>query len=729
MATITKIEAGQHVKEVYMPYAMSTILDRALPDVRDGMKPIHRRILYAMYKAGITSSKDRAKTTEPSSETMKIHHHGNTSIEEAIALMTEQNESLLHPYIDGEGAFGKVYLKDKPSAPRYTYCRLNRFAEEYFKDVKKGIVPMIGEDEEHLQPIVLSSGFPSILVKNNSGIACAEACEFPSFNLIEICNVSEEYIKNKDINLLDFLIAPDLSTGGYLFYDIKNLEKIYNTGQGSIKLRAKYTYDKELNCIDVHEIPYNTTVNNIVDKISDLMKKNNKYKNILDVRDETGFNEETQKEEMKITIDIKKNTNVDILMANLFQDTTLETTYSINMNCLVDYEPKVLGIKQILNEWLKFRKQCVIKSIEFELKNKKEDLHLLQGLKKILLDIDKAINIIRSSKKDVVIDNLCNEFKLDKTQAEDIINMKLIKINEEYITEQIKNIEKLEQEIKDLEETITNDEKINNIIIKELQRIKDTYGKSRKTEIIYPEDIQQISETQLIEEYNTVCYLTKEGYFKKVPSTSLRGSSTNKLKEGDELIYTVESSNKSTVLVFSNKGVCYKLYQHEIDDCKPGNLGLYLPQHLQLDRDEQIISMVSTRKYIGYLIVAFNNGKIAKIDMSSFKTKTMRSKLENSLNLESPMINMFVIEKNIDILLKSSIDKILISNTSFINSKASKNTSGNQIQKQKNDSITELCVPLVQIEGIEDTNYYRTDTGKGIGNFKKKTDNITLIKS
>ena len=413
---ITKIEAGQHVKEAYIPYAMNTILDRALPDVRDGLKPIHRRILYAMHKNGLTYNKDRAKTGMAVSDTMKIHQHGDTSVSDAIALMTEQNETLLHPYIDGEGAFGKVYSKDKPSADRYTYCRLNKFSEEYFLDVDKGIIPMIGDDKDHLQPVVLTSSFPSILIKNNTGIACAEACVFPSFNLIEVCNTTIAYIENKNIDLLDYLLAPDFSSKGYIYYDKETLNKIYNTGQGTIKLRAKYSFDDKENCIEIHEIPYSTTVNDIVNKISKLMKQN-KYKSITDIRDETGFNQKTQKEEMKIAIDVKKNTNIQILMTNLFQDTPLEMNYSINMNCLVNYEPKVLGIKQILDEWLKFRANCITKSLEYDLNKKKKELHLLQGLKQILLNVDKAIDIIKNSKEAEIINNLCIEFKIDDIQA------------------------------------------------------------------------------------------------------------------------------------------------------------------------------------------------------------------------------------------------------------------------------------------------------------------------
>lgn len=724
---ITQIEIGDHAREVYMPYAMSTILDRALPDIRDGLKPIHRRILYAMYKAGITYNKDRAKTTEPISATMKIHHHGDSSISDAIALMTEQNENLLHPYIDGEGAFGKVYSKDKPSAPRYTYCRLNRFTEEYFKDLEDNVLQMIGEDKDHLQPVVLSSSFPSILIKNNEGIGCGEACLFFSFNLAEVCDTTIKYIEDKNINLLDTLLSPDFSTGGYILYSKSDLEKIYNTGQGSIRLRAKYRYDKDNNCIDIYEIPYSTTVDAIITKVSDLMKQG-KLKDVTDIREETGYNIITKKEEMKITIDIKRNINVDVLMANLFKNTPLETSCSANMNCLVNYEPKVLGIKAILDEWLIFRRECINKSTQNNIDKKSKQLHILKGLEKVLLDIDEAIQIIRHSKSDeLIITNLMNKFNIDEMQANEISNMKLRNINQQYILNKIKSIQELEKEVNDLKSVLNNEDKINDIIIQQLQEVKSKYGKPRMTEILYEHEIDEISTDQLIEDYNTKLILTQENYLKKIPATSMRGSANIKLKEGDTITSELDSTNKSDILLFSNKQVCYKLYAWQLEDTKPSNLGIYLPQELQLDSDEKIIQIISTTDYQGYLVFAFTNGKIAKIDLSSYSTKTQRSKLLNAYANESELINMFYIKENIDILCKSSINKVLITNTSLINSKSSKNSQGNMTLKSKNDSYMDMCVPINNIQGIEDIEYYRGKTN-AVGSYLKKTDSISMIK-
>ena len=732
MANITKIEAGLHTKESYMPYAMSTILDRALPDVRDGMKPIHRRILYSMYHADIIHNKDRAKTTEPIAETMKIHHRGDTSILEALALMTEQNESLLHPYVDGEGAFGKVYSKDSPSAPRYTYCRLNKFSEEYFKDVNNGVIQLIGEDKKHLQPIVLSSSFPNILIKNNSGIACAEACNFPSFNLSEVCDTTIAYIKDKEINLLDTLKSMDFSTGGELIYNENELNKIYNVGQGSISLRSKYSYDKVNNCIDVYEIPYSTTVDTIISKITELTKRDSSFKDIIDVRDETGFNKKTNREEMKITIDVKKNTNINLLMKKLFKKTPLQSYFSANMNCLVDYKPRVLGIKQILDEWLKFRYECVNKGLEHNINTLSDKLHLFKGLEKALLDIDSVISIIRNSDTgDIAIEKLMKQFEIDNEQAEYIADIRLRNINKNYIINKIKDIETLEQNINDLKFQHDNKDEINKIIVEELERIKKTYGKPRKTEIVYDDMVDDESENQLIDDYNIRYYLTNDGYLKKIPLTSLRGASEHKLKEKDFIISEIDSINKSDLILLSDKGVAHKLKSHELPDTKISNQGDYINNIIDLDKDEKIIYMISTTNYSGYLLIAFKNGKIAKINLSSYATKTNRSKLINAYSTDSKIVNMLHLEKDIDLLCKSSINKVLIINTEQIAVKSSKMSVGVSVLKSKKDSYMEMCVSLDVVDvdglgGLDGIEYYKGNINS-IGNYLRKGDEVNVV--
>ena len=730
MADITTIELGEHARDSYMPYAMSTILDRALPDVRDGFKPIHRRILYSMYEAGILHNKDRAKTTEPVSETMKIHHHGDTSISEAIALMTEQNESLLYPYIDGEGSFGKIYSKDSPAAQRYTYCKLNKFSEEFFKDIDNGVVQLIG-DKKHLQPITLTSSFPNVLIKNNEGIACGVACVFPSFNLSEVCDTTIAYIKDEDIYLLDTLKAMDFSTGEDLIYNESELNKIYDTGKGSILLRSKYTYDKENNCIDVHNIPYSTTVDTIISKITELMKKDSSFKDILDIRDETGYNTETQKEEMKITIDIKKNTDVNLLMKKLVKKTPLQSYVSANMNCLVDFKPKLLGIKQILDEWIKFRYECVNKGLEFNINDLSKKLHLLKGLEKALLDIDKVINCIRGSKtEELGIQKLMSEFDIDRLQAEYIADIKVRNINDDYIINKIKDIKNLEKSVEDLNQKYDNKNEINKIIIEELERIKRTYGKPRMTTIIYDNDkTEEITKEEFIEDYNCKIFLTKDGYLKKVPLTSLRGSGNQqKLKENDEIVQELDTLNKADFILFSDKQIAYKLKIHEINDSKTSLLGDYINNLIDISKDEKIIYAISTTDYKGNILIAFKNGKMAKIDLSSYLTKTNRSKLINAYSADSEMVNIMYLEKDIDLLCKSSIGKVLIINTEQIAVKSSKMAIGVSVLKSKSESYMDLCVGLDRVNGLEESaiEYYKGNINS-VGNYLKKSDSIEIL--
>lgn len=731
MADITNIESGIHAKESYMQYAMSTILDRALPDVRDGFKPVHRRILYSMYESKITYNEDMAKTTEPVAETMKIHHHGDTSISEAIALMTEQNESLLHPYIDGEGTFGKVYLKCKPSAARYTYCRLNKFSEEFFKDIKSGIIQLIGEDKKHLQPVVLSASFPNILIKNNEGIACGVACNFPSFNLSEVCDTTIAYIKDKEINLLDTLKAMDFSSGEELIYNENELNKIYTTGRGSILLRSKYIYDEKNNCIDIYKIPYSTTADAIISKITELMKNDSSLKDILDIRDETGFNKKTQKEELKITIDVKKNTNISLLMKKLFKKTPLQSCFSANMNCLVDFKPKVLGIKQILDEWLKFRTECITKGLKYNIDNLSDKLYILKGLESVLLNVDNVIDIVKNSKTDdIIISKLMSSLNISKEQAEYIADIKLRNINKNYILNKIKDIEILEQNINDLKYQHDNKDEINKIIVNELERIKKTYGIPRKTEIVYDDVMENVSEDVLIEDYNIRYYLTNDGYLKKIPLTSLRGTSEHKLKEKDFIISEIDSINKSDLILLSDKGIAYKLKSHELPDTKISNQGEYLPNIINLDKDEKIIYMISTTNYSGYLLIAFKNGKITKIDLSSYATKTNRSKLINAYSTDSEIVNMLHLEKDIDLLCKSSINKVLIINTEQIAVKSSKMSVGVSVMKSKNESYMDLCVPVDWIDvegfsGLDGIEYYKGNINS-IGNYLRKGDSVNV---
>lgn len=680
MSKITKVDAGKQITESYMTYAMSTIIDRALPDVRDGMKPVHRRTLYSMYKKNIVSNNHRAKSSEPVAETMKIHHHGDTSIYDALALMTEQNETLLHPFIDGEGAFGKVYSKDSASAMRYTACRLNNFSEELFKDIKKNIVNFIGEDKDHLQPVVLPCTYPSILIKPNNGIAVGEACNFASFNLNEVIDTTIAYMNNNDIDLIDYITAPDFSTGGQLIYNKKELEKIYNTGKGSVRIRARYRFDKNNSCIEIYEIPYNTTANDVVSVITNLMKQND-FKDILDVRDETGYNKDSEKEELKITIDIRKSTNIDFLITKLFKKTPLERAFSFNMNCLVNYEPHVIGIKRILDEWLKFRRECIEKTLKYDIKKDKKQLHFLRGLEKVLLDIDKAIEIIRNTSDKKIISELSNYFKIDDEQSESISNMKLKNINKDYIIKQLIDIKSLADKITEYEYKLSDISEIDKIIISDLEKVKKEYGKPRKTEIIYEDELKEISATELIDDYSCNIIYTKENYLKK----TLRYSDSQKVKDGDEVISMTQTSNKGEVILISNKQNAYKVQINDLDSKQPSAMGMYIPTLINLDKNEHIIGCAATSSYKGYLVITYENGKIHKLPLEAFKTSTKRTLLKNT-TINENIVSIIQIESDADIYLESSQKKAIVINTSCINEKASRNSQGITIMSSnKND--------------------------------------------
>jgi DNA gyrase/topoisomerase IV subunit A len=725
---IEQLDTDKALIKYYMPYAMKTITDRALPDVRDGLKPIARRILWKLHSIGCTYDKPRMKCGTIVGDILKIHNHGDVSVYNALSLLTEQNESLLTPYIDGEGAFGKVYSKDSPAAMRYTFARLNKFSEIMFKDIDKNTVKFIGEDKEHLQPLVLTNIFPNILLKPNAGLAVGEACNWASFNLNEVINTTISYIKNKDIDLLDYLLAPDFSTGGYILYNKSNLQEIYNTGKGNFKLRAKYVYDKTNNYIEIYEIPFNTDVDSIKNEIKNLIK-NGKIKEILDVRDETGFNKKIKKEQLKITIDTRKNIDINKVMHFLYKNTPLEKTFSCNFNALVNYKPQVLGIKHILDIWIAFRQECIKNATQYDINKKSSQLHSLKGLEKVLLNIDKAIDIIRNSENDEkIINNLMVEFNIDNSQAEDIANMKLRNINKSFILNRIKKINDIENDINKLKQILNNPTEINNIIIHQLQEVSDKYGQPRRTEIVYEDNLREVNTEDFIEDSNVHITLTTDNYFKKTLATSLRGNTTQKLKDNDSILIELDSTNKSNILFFTNKGNCYKKHLYEFDDCRLSSLGLYLKNELQLENDEIIIHTIITKDYKENLVIAFANGKVAKIDLQSYFTKQNRTKLMNAINTNSTIINMFTITKDIDITCQSSIDKVLVINTSFINVKSSKSTQGVQIMKSKNDSIMTTCMPLdsVNIDEIDDVEYYKVSSA-GVGKFKKKTDNIKLI--
>lgn len=699
----------------YMPYAMSVILSRAIPEI-DGLKPSHRKLLYTMYKMGLLTG-GRTKSANVVGQTMKLNPHGDMAIYETLVRLTRGNDALLHPYVDSKGNFGKYYSRDmKFAAPRYTEVKLDKICEELFKDLDKNTVDFVDNyDGTMKEPVLLPTTYPNILVNSNQGIAVGMASNICSFNLIEVCDAAIAYLEDEDADISEHLKAPDFPSGGQIIYNKKNIERIYNTGRGSFKLRAKYRFDKENNCIEIFEIPYTTTTEAIMDGIITLIK-DNKIKEIVDVRDETDL------KGLKITLDLKKNTEPDILMEKLFRFTTLEDSFNCNFNILINGRPKVLGIKGILKEWVLFRIECIKRQITYDIGKKSDKLHLLLGLKKILLDIDKAIKIIRNTEEDaLVIPNLMEGFGIDRQQAEFVAEIKLRNLNKEYILNRVSEIESLKSSIEELKDTLGSEKKIKKVIIKQLKDVAKKYGKPRKTEIIHEEHIEEITHENLIEDYNLKLFLTKENYLKKIPLTSLRGNPEQKLKEDDEIIQEVEGRNKSDLLLFSNKYTVYKLKLFEVEDCKASSLGIYLANLLELEEGEEIIYITATDEYKGYMIFGFENGKVAKIDLKSYETKTNRKKLANAYSDTSKLIYISHILEDVELVAFSSLNKVLVFDTSKINPKTTRNSQGVQVLKSKNGS-TMTGIKALEDTGIKDFDYYRTKNIPAVGYYLKEED-------
>lgn len=713
-----ELELFEHIEPNFMTYAMTTIVDRALPDVRDGFKPVHRKILYSMYNRGITYNKDRAKCSEPISETMKIHGHGDTSIYGALSLMTESNESLLHPFIDGEGAFGKVYNRDSPSAARYTFCRLNKFCEDtMFSGLSKNVIDFV-EESGHKRPIVLPNTFPNILIKSNSGIACAMACNFPSFNLSDVCDTTIKILNKEEVSP----IVPDFSTGADCIYDETQLQSVFDNGTGSIVLRSKYTYDKENSCIEIYEIPYCTTADEILDRIEKVLKSG-KCKDVLDARDETGYNAKEKRDRLKIAIDIKPKANPDVVMNVLYKLTPLQSSFSANMNCLVNNKPQVLGVKTIIEEWIKFRKQCLKRELVYDINKLEEECNKLMGLELILNELDLAISLIRCSKSEQeAMDKLQSHFKLNKPQLDYICSIKLINMNEDWLKKKISKLGDLTEEMNTMRSNAELDSYYTQTIIKQLQEVKAKYGKSRLTTIIH-EDTVETTNDILIPDETCAITITKDGYVKKCTRLN---TTSHKLKDGDSVILNESCTTKHTILLFTNKGNVHKVFVHTLDQTLPSNLGQYLYSLVQMDKDEKIISVQLTRGYKGCLINVFDNNKLAKVNMSSFQTEQKRTTLKNAISLESPLLAQHIIEDDINILVQSTIDKVLIVNTSDFNPKNTKNVAGDSLIKSKDNSVVKVAYRLSNIDTDKiDVEYYRGKRGS-VGYYLKKTDEIIL---
>lgn len=711
---ITKMNVVDTIETNYMPYSMSVIVSRALPEI-DGLKPSHRKLLYTMYKMGLLKGQ-KTKSANIVGQTMRLNPHGDMAIYETMVRLTRGNEALLHPYIDSKGNFGKNYSRDMAfAAPRYTEAKLDAICEEFFHEIGKDTVDFVPNyDNTMNEPTLLPTTFPNILVNPNLGIAVGMASSICSFNLREICDTTIQLLENEDIDILECLKAPDFSSGGALIYNKKDMRKIYEEGKGTFYLRGKYKYDQANHCIDIVEIPYTTNAETIIDQITDLVKKGI-IKEITDIRDET------DKKGLKITIDMKRSVDVEQLMLKLFKYTKLQDSFSCNFNILVHGSPRVLGVKGILLEWIDFRVTCLKRGLKYDMARKAEKLHLLRGLEKILLDLDKAVQIVRDTKKDKdVIPNLMKGFGVDVAQGEFIAEIKLRNFNQEYILNKTKDIQDLEKALKNLEATLNSDKKIKKMIIKQLKEVSKKYGQDRKTQIIEERHIEEITQEDLIEDYNVKLFLTKEGYLKKIPLVSLRGSNGHKLKDGDQIIQEVEATNKSDLLLFTNQHRVYKKKIYGLEDSKTSSLGDYLQNLLGLEENEKIIYMVATSDYAGYMLFFFKNGKCAKIDLSSYETKTNRTQLANAYADHDELIHIMQIKEDMELIAISSIQKVLIFHTDQINAKTTRNSQGVQVLKSKKGST------LAQIKTLEAVQYSDFDYYRGkipaIGTYLKKED-------
>ena len=665
------------IRENYMPYAMSVILSRAIPEI-DGFKPSHRKLLYTMYKMGLLNGA-RTKSANIVGATMKLNPHGDSAIYDTMVRLSRGYEALLHPYVDSKGNFGKFYSRDMAwAASRYTEAKLDKICNELFRDIDKDTVDFVDNyDNTMKEPSLLPVAFPSVLVNTNTGIAVGMASNICSFNLKEICETTAALIRDPNHDVMQTLPAPDFIGGCQIIYDENALRQVYETGKGGIKLRARYQYDKSANCIDVLSIPSTTTCEVIIEKIIDLVKAG-KIKDIADVRDETGI------DGLKITIDLKRGVDPDRLMAKLYRFTTLEDSFSCNFNVLIGGVPRVLGVKALLEEWIAFRIECVRRTTYFDRNKKAEKLHLLKGLEAILLDIDKAVKIVRETDEEAeVVPNLMIGFGIDEVQAEYVAEIKLRHLNREYILKRTAEIEALEKEIAELDEILKSKTRIKTIIVKELKEIAEKYGQPRKSIIIYEDIASYTEEKDDVPDYPVNLFFTKEGYFKKITPQSLRMSSNHKLKDGDEIVQNCEFSNNGELLFFTDKCQVYKAKAADFTDTKASALGEYVPAKLGMDEGENAVYMVATKDYKGMLLFAFENGKLAKVPLEAYQTKTNRKKLTGAYSDKSPLAGMVFFTEDKEFLLKASSGRMLLIHSGAINLKTTRSTQGVAVMKLK----------------------------------------------
>ena len=695
----------------YMPYAMSVIVSRAIPEI-DGFKPSHRKLLYTMYNMGLLNG-NTIKSANIVGRTMQLNPHGDAAISETMVRLSEGYQALLHPYVQSKGSFGKAYSRDMAyAASRYTEAKLAPIASELFCDIDKDTVVFVDNyDATMKEPVLFPVTYPSVLVNANTGIAVGMASSICPFNLREVCETTIAYIKDEEINVADTLLAPDFPIGGKLLYNRDEIEKIYETGRGSFKVRGVWEYDKSQNCIDITEIPPTTTSEAIIEKVIDLVKQK-KITEINDIRDETDLNG------LKITIDLKRGADYEKLMKKVMKMTPLEDSFSCNFNILIAGSPQVLGVKEIISEWVAFREECVRRRVYYKLSKAKDRLHLLKGLEKILLDIDKAIKIVRETDEESqVVPNLMIGFGIDEIQAEYVAEIKLRHLNREYILKRTADIENLIKEIEDMESVLKSRSKVMKIIIKELENVADKYGQDRKTEIISTDSEADYKEEIELDTSPVTLFFTKDGYFKKITPQSLRMSGEQKLKDGDEITQIIESDNAADLLFFTNKAQVYKSKTSEFADSKASILGDYVASKLEFEEAENSVYMVETHDYTGHMVFVFDNGRIARVPLSSYVTKTNRKKLIKSYCEKFTLHTILFVKEDKDILLESSNGRMLIVNTASIPAKTTKDNGGIAVMTQKKGQRISR-VSVYEKGTLESEHRYRTKNLPAAGNKK-----------
>ncbi len=702
----------------FMPYAMSLIVSRAIPEI-DGFKPSHRKLLYTMYKMGLLNG-SKTKSANIVGQTMRLNPHGDAAIYETMVRLAKGNETLLHPFVDSKGNFGKVYSRDMAyAASRYTEAKLDPICAEIFRDIDSDTVDMVDNyDATMKEPSLLPTTFPNVLVSPNQGIAVGMASNICSFNLNEICQTTIALIKNPEHDILETLPGPDFSTGAELLFDEATTREIYSTGRGSFRLRAKWRYDKKDNLIEVYEIPYSTTSEAIMDKVAELIKAG-KIKEIADMRDETDLGG------LKLTIDLKRGVEPEKLMQKLFRMTPLQDSFACNFNVLIAGMPRVMGVGEILEEWIAWRTDCVMRRIFFQIQKKKDRLHLLKGLERILLDIDKAIAIIRETElESEVVPNLMIGFGIDEIQANYVAEIKLRNINKEYILKQTRATSDLEKEIAELEGILNSQKKLQNVIIKELQQVMEKYGKDRKTEIIYQvEETSTEDEQEQVPDYPVTVFVSKEGYLKKITAQSLRMSGEQKFKEGDSLDFSLETSNRSEILVFTDQFQCYKSRLSDFADGKASLLGDYLPQKLGFDPGETVRNVVFPGDYKGFVLFFFENGKAAKVPLSAYETKTNRKKLTGAYSDKSPLMTAMAMQTDEQVAVYSTDGRAAIFSTAQLLPKTTRNTQGVSVLSLKKKATLSHALRIAD-SGIVNQSRYRTRTVPSAGALLKQEDSL-----